>query len=126
MTRFQLRTAASRASSSGPDHRSTGSTDAIPTPASAQALRNLADQLVVGARVVEERDEVAMRGQLQVLVAQIRDHAREVEQLVVVVKRRGIQCDLHVRRPTRSASSTATRSPVSSDRTPASHTAAAA
>ena len=94
MTRFQLRTAASRASSSGPDQRSTGSTEAIPTPASAHALRNLGDQLVVGARVVEERDEVPMRGQLQVLVAQFRYHARELEQLVVVVERRGIQRDL--------------------------------
>ena len=42
MTRFQFRTAASRASSSGPDQRSTGSTEAMPTPASAHAVRNLA------------------------------------------------------------------------------------
>ena len=98
-TRFQLRTAASRASSSGPDHRSTGSTDAIPTPASAHALRNSRDQVVVGAGVVEERDEVPMRRQLQVLVAQIGYQTREVEQAVVVVERRRIQCDLHVHAP---------------------------
>ena len=34
MSRFQDRTAACRWSSSGPDQRSTGSTDAMPTPAS--------------------------------------------------------------------------------------------
>ena len=58
-------------------------------------LAELGDQFVVGAGVVEERDEVPMRGQLQVLVTQFRYHAREVEQLVVVVERRGIQRDLH-------------------------------
>ena len=58
MTRFQLRTAASRASSSGADQRSTGSTEAIPTPASAAGLAELGHQLVIGARMVEERDEV--------------------------------------------------------------------
>ena len=88
-------------------------------------LAELGDQLVVGAGVVEERDEVAMRSQLQVLETQIRNHTGEFEQLVVVVERRGVQGDLH-QTPTLSASSTVTRSPVSSDRTPASHTAAAA
>ena len=106
MTRFQLRTAASRASSSGPDQRSTGSTEAMPDTRVGAGLAELGDQFVVGAGVVEERDEVAVRGQLQVLVAQFRDHAREVEQLVVVVERRGIQGDLHVRRPPCRASST--------------------
>ena len=37
-----------------------------------------------------------MWGELQVLVAEIGNQAREVEQLVIVVERRGIQCDLHV------------------------------
>ena len=71
MTRFQLRTAASRASSSGPDQRSTGSTDAMPTPGVGARLAELRDQVVVGTRMVEERDEVPVRGQLQVLVAQL-------------------------------------------------------
>ena len=35
ISRFQERTAATRCSSSGPDQRCTGSTEAIPTPASA-------------------------------------------------------------------------------------------
>ncbi len=35
-------------------------------------LAELGDQVVVGAGVVEERDEVAVRGELQVLVAQVR------------------------------------------------------
>jgi hypothetical protein len=52
--------------------------------------------VVVGAWVVEERDEVAMRGELQILVAQIGHQAREFEQLVFVVERGGIQCDLHL------------------------------
>ena len=38
MIRFQLRTAASRAHSSGPDQRCTGSSEAMPTPASAHAF----------------------------------------------------------------------------------------
>ena len=38
MVRFQLRTAASRAHSSGPDQRWTGSSEAMPTPASAHAF----------------------------------------------------------------------------------------
>src|SRR5580765_132088 len=38
MIRFQFRTAASLAHSSGLDHRCTGRTEAMPTPASAQAL----------------------------------------------------------------------------------------
>ena len=58
-------------------------------------LAELGHQIVVGARVVEERDEVPVRGQLQVLVAQFGHQAREFEQLVVVVERGGIQCDLH-------------------------------
>ena len=58
-------------------------------------LAELGHQVVVGARMVEERDEVPVRGQLQVLVAQIGHQAREFEQLVVVVERGGIQCDLH-------------------------------
>ena len=128
-TRFQLRTAASRASSSGPDHRSTGSTEAIPTPASAHALRNSRDEVVVGARVVEERDEVPVRRQLQVLVAQFRDQPREVEQVVVVVERRRVQRDLHAHAPLIEAGSTiwtSTGLPLCSDSTPASQTAAAA
>ena len=88
-------------------------------------LTELGDQLVVGAGVVEERDEIPMRGQLQILVTQFRHQTRELEQFVVVVERRGIQRDLH-QTPTFSASSTSTRSPVSSERTPASQTAAAA
>src|SRR4029077_1249903 len=87
-------------------------------------LTELGDQVVVGAGVVEERDEIPMRGQLQILVAQFRYHARELEQLVLVVERCGIQRDLH-QVLTLSASSTSTRSPVSSDLTPASQTAAA-
>ena len=38
MARFQLRTAAWRSSSSGPDHRYSGSTEAISTPAAVRAL----------------------------------------------------------------------------------------
>ena len=38
----------------------------------------LGHQFVIGAGVVEERDEVAVRGQLQVLVAQFGDQTREV------------------------------------------------
>jgi hypothetical protein len=53
----------------------------------------------VGAGVVEERDEVAVRRELQVLVAQIRDNPREFEQLVVVMKRGRIQCNLHAHAP---------------------------
>ena len=62
-------------------------------------LAELRDEIVVGAWVIEERDEVAVRCQLQVFVAQICDQAREVEQVVVMVERRGIQCDLHVTLP---------------------------
>ena len=93
-------------------------------------LAELRDEVVVGARVVEERDEVPVRRQLQVLVAQIRDQTREVEQVVVVVERRRIECDLHVHapliearvdhlRPRRACRCSATS-------TPASQTAAAA
>ena len=92
-------------------------------------LAELGDQFVVGAGVVEERDEVAVRRQLQVLVAEFGDHAREFEQLVVVVERGGVQCDLHVTLPVidaRSTIFTSTGSPLLSDSTPASHTAAAA
>jgi len=49
----------------------------------------------------------------------------QIEQLEIVVERGGIQRDLH-QTPTLSASSTSTGSPVSSERTPASQTAAAA
>jgi hypothetical protein len=90
MTRFQLRTAASRASSSGPDqtqhrqHRGNADTGV------GAGLTELRDQLVVGAGMVEERDEVAVRCELQVLIAEIGYHARKVEQLEVVMKRRGI------------------------------------
>ena len=42
MARRQARTAACRASSSGPDQRSTGSTEEIPTPASAARRRSVA------------------------------------------------------------------------------------
>jgi hypothetical protein len=40
--------------------------------------------------MVEERDEVAVRCELQVFIAEIGYHARKFEQLMVVVKRRGI------------------------------------
>ena len=40
MIRRQVRTAACRWSSSGPDQRCTGSTDAMPTPASAATFRS--------------------------------------------------------------------------------------
>ena len=88
-------------------------------------LAELGHQLVIGSRVIEERNEIAMRGQLQELVAQIRYHTGEFEQLEIVVERGGIECDPH-QVLILSASSTATRSPDSSDRTPAAHTAAAA
>ena len=69
-------------------------------------LAELRDQVVVGARVVEERDEVPVRRQLQVLVSQFRHQPREFEQLVVVVERRRIQCDLHRHAPLIDARST--------------------
>ena len=62
-------------------------------------LAELGDQFVIGAGMVEERDEVPMRGKLQIFVTQFRYHAREVEQLVIVVERRGVQGNLHVRHP---------------------------
>ena len=92
-------------------------------------LAELRHQVVVGARVVEERDEVPVRGELQVLVAEFGDQRREFEQLVVVVERRGIQGDLHRQAPgidARSTIVTSTGRPLFSDSTPASHTAAAA
>ena len=75
MTRFQLRTAASRASSSGPDQRSTGSTEAMPTPASAQALRNFATRSSSARGWLKNGMKSAVRRQLQVLVAQFGHHA---------------------------------------------------
>ena len=55
----------------------------------------LAHQLVVGLRVVVERDEIGVRGHLHVLVAEVRHHPRELEQAVGVVERRGIKGDFH-------------------------------
>ena len=92
-------------------------------------LAELRDEVVVGARVVEERDEVPVRRQLQVLIAQFRYQPREVEQLVVVVERRRIECDLHAHASLIEAGSTiwtSTGLPLCSDSTPASQTAAAA
>src|SRR4029079_18410825 len=79
--------------------------------------------------MVEERKEVAVRCQLQVLIAQFRDYPREVEQVVVVVKRRRVEGDLHARAPLIDAGSTiwtSTGLPLCNDWTPASQTAAAA
>ena len=92
-------------------------------------LAELGHQFVVGAGMVEERDEVAMRGQLQVLVAQFGYQPGEFEQFVVVVERGGIECDLHVlRSPYRVAGHHRHLDGLTglSDRTPAAHTAAAA
>ena len=97
MIRFQLRTAASRAHSSGLDQRWTGSSDAMPTPASAHAFFSDANQGVVRLGVPEEGDEVRVGGQLDLLVAQVGDHAGEVEQRVVVVERGRVLRDLHRR-----------------------------
>ena len=92
-------------------------------------LAELGHQVVVGTRVVEERDEVSVRGELQVLVAQIGDHVREFEQLIVMVERSGVECDLHAQAPlidSRGDHLDLDGCPVSSDCTPAAHTAAAA
>ena len=100
-----------------------------PHPGVRARLAELRDEVVVGARVVEERDEVAVRRQLQVLEAQFRDQPREVEQVVVVVERCRIECDLHARAPLIEAGSTiwtSTGLPLCNDWTPASQTAAAA
>ncbi len=92
-------------------------------------LAELRDEVVVGARMVEERDEVPVRRQLQVLIAQFRYQTREFEQIVVVVERCRIECDLHVVHPLIDAGSTictSTGLPLCNDWTPASQTAAAA
>ena len=67
--------------------------------ASAQAFAELCHQVVVGTRVVEERDEVPVRRELQVLVTQFGHQRRELEQFVIVVKRRRVEGDLHVTPP---------------------------
>ena len=92
-------------------------------------LAELGHQVVVGARVVVERDEVPVRGELQVLVTQFGYHTREVEQFVVVVEWGGIECDLHGSRVLDRVARdhvTATGCPDSSEATPAAQTAAAA
>ena len=92
-------------------------------------LAELGHQIVVGTRVVVERDEVPVRRELQVLVAQFGYHTRKFEQLEVVMEWRGIQGDLHRQAPlieSRATMSTVTGCPVSNDSTPAAHTAAAA
>ncbi len=58
-------------------------------------LAKSGDQVVVGAGMVEERDEIPVRSQLQILVAEFGYHAREFEQLVVMMERRRVKCDLH-------------------------------
>ena len=92
-------------------------------------LAELGHQVVVGARVVEERDEVAVRRQLQVLIAQI-GHQRAG---IRAARSRGgtvwdpARSSCHAPLiDARSTILTSTGSPLLSDSTPASHTAAAA
>ena len=86
----------------------------MPTSASRAGLAEPGDQVVVGAGVVVEGDEVAVGGELQMYsIPQLGHHPRQLQQLVVVVKRRGIQRDLHdghapVNRVARATISTAT------------------
>ena len=67
-----------------------------PHPGAGGGLLQPGGEVVVGTRVAEERREVRVRGQLQVLVAEPGGDIREVEQAEMGgVERGGVKSDLH-------------------------------
>ena len=118
IARFQYRTAACRSSSSGPDHLYSGSTDETPTPAAASSVLERGHPRVVHPRVVEERQEVVPRRELEPLVAQLGDEAGQLQQRDLPEHVR-VEAELHPSTSLRRTISTSTgRPPAATARRP--------